>query len=92
MESLREIFEKNETERKNRRGSVFVTVLIILIIAFTAAFYIKTSKPILFEKAKACVMTVLDGFSDTPPPESAQGAVLRSADTFLKEDGYFAKI
>ena len=92
MESLREIFEKNENERKSRRGSVFVTMLIILIIAFTAVFYLKTSEPMLFEKAKQCIMTVISDLKNPPPPDGSSAAVLRSADTLFSGGENFEEI
>ncbi|MBQ8606441.1 MAG: M23 family metallopeptidase [Clostridia bacterium] len=86
MENLREVLEQNERRRAERRGSVFMSVLIILIFAIGAIFYVKTAKPQLFTAAVQCVKEVYQDITkkDTPPPET-QTLTLRSADTLKFE-------
>lgn len=82
--TLRDIYNSQKT---SKRGSVFITLLIIAIFLFSAIFYIKTSKPELYNKAVSCVKTVLENRSlETVSDKiyesvTPTGDMLRTADT-----------
>lgn len=80
--------------KKEKRGSVFITVLIIFIFALGGLFYVKTSCPDIFSKAVSCVKGYFTQEKDKP--EDTQ-TVLQTADTieftyisknFLSEDEF----
>ena len=94
-ESLREVYESQKNARREKRGSLLITLLIIAIFAASAVFYVKTAQPELYSKAVSCVKSVfkdgsLETVSDklfekvsTEETSSApSGDMLRSAETF----------
>ena len=97
-DSLREIYEKERKNKAEKRGSLFITIIIIMIFAFGGIFYVKTAKPLLFEKAVSCITqmkqktleTISDGLTEkiTDEQKAPTGDMLRSGDTLLKTDDY----
>lgn len=94
-ESLREVYESQKNERREKRGSILITILIIAIFAASAVFYVKTAKPELYSKAVSCIKsafadgsleTVSDKLFEKVTPETTAAApagdMLRSAETF----------
>lgn len=93
MENLRELLEESEKKRAEKRGSIFMTILIIFVFVIGIVFYIKTAKPEFFDKAVNCIkdmagktmQTVSEGISQSKKQEESEqkpeGTILRSAET-----------
>lgn len=95
-ESFKELRDELERERRHSHGSRALTVIIILIFLAAGAFYLKTAKPELWQKAAAYVKSVTagskslaalsEGLSETAPPEpentsGESGEMLLTADS-----------
>lgn len=60
-DSFRAICDEMAHAQQQRRGSVFITILIILIFAAAGIFYIKTSKPQLWNSAVGYIKNISVG-------------------------------
>lgn len=60
-DSFRAIRDEMAHAQQQRRGSVFITILIILIFTAAGIFYIKTSKPQLWNSAVAYIKNISVG-------------------------------
>ncbi len=60
-DSFRAIRDEMEHARQQKRGSILITLLIIAIFIFAAGFYIKTSKPQLWNSAIQYIKSVSVG-------------------------------
>lgn len=60
-DSFRAIRDEMARAKKNKRGSVFITIVIIAIFAAAGSFYIKTAKPALWQSAVQYIQNVSVG-------------------------------
>lgn len=65
-DSLRDLYNSKEKPR----GSALWTLVIIAIFLIAGVFYVKTSKPDLYQKAVDCISEVITEFSEKEPPQS----------------------
>ncbi len=91
MENLREALLERRLKKAEKRGSVFVTVLIILIFAIGGVFYLKTAKPDIYNAAVECIKNIgyetvqklnnnQNDLQTENSNEKPEGELLRSAD------------
>lgn len=76
-ESLRDLYY----ERSKPKGSAIWTLVIIAIFAFACIFYVKTSKPDLYQKAVSCINEVITEIA--PPKEETSQTQTLSDDVDL---------
>ena len=53
-DSLRKLYEKQKQQKAKKRGSVFISVLIVAVFILSFVFYIKTSNPHILSKIVDC--------------------------------------
>ena len=75
-DTLRGLYESDRKNEASRRGSVFVTVLIIMIFVFCGIFYLKTAKPDIYNAALECIKSALPKGQEGAAPT---GEMLRAA-------------
>ncbi len=90
-QTLRGLREEMDRKKREKRGSFFVTIIILLIFLGAGAFYIKTSKPELWQNTINRIKTLASSTVQTVQnPNGESGEMLKDAHNinfdYLTED------